>query len=128
MNETEANGVGDYKLKRSGEPTGFMKRFKETPPVIFGTDPNEFERRWIAHTETYLYTIRDYIRHVFGDEAAKRVKEALVPGETYSNATEAVEWVAPSATAASSSTSKSQSGRQTLRLQPAAPGVSPSMR
>ena len=34
MNETEANGVGDYKLKRSGEPTGFMKRFKETPLVI----------------------------------------------------------------------------------------------
>ena len=34
MNETEANGVGNYKLKRSGEPTGFMKRFKETPPVI----------------------------------------------------------------------------------------------
>ena len=38
-----------------------MKRFKETPLVIFGTDPNEFERRWIAYTETYLYTIRDYI-------------------------------------------------------------------
>ena len=66
MNETEADGSGDYKLKRSGEPTGFMKRFKETPPVIFGTDPNEFERRWIAYTETYLYTIRDYILHVFG--------------------------------------------------------------
>lgn len=34
MNEAEANGVGDYKLKRSGEPTGFMKRFKESPLVI----------------------------------------------------------------------------------------------
>lgn len=64
MNETEANGVGNYKLKRSGEPTGFMKRFRETPPVIFGTDPNEFERRWIAYTETYLYTIREAVtRH-----------------------------------------------------------------
>ena len=66
MNETVADGIGDYKLKRSGEPTGFMKRFKETPSVIFGTDPNEFERRWIAYTETYLYTLRDYIRHIFG--------------------------------------------------------------
>ena len=71
MNETVADGIGDYKLKRSGEPTGFMKRFKETPPVIFGTDPNEFERRWIAYTETYLYTIRDYIRHVFGVDEEK---------------------------------------------------------
>ena len=34
MNETVADGIGDYKLKRSGEPTGFMKRFKETPLVI----------------------------------------------------------------------------------------------
>ena len=34
MNETVADGVRDYKLKRSGEPTGFMKRFKETPLVI----------------------------------------------------------------------------------------------
>ena len=48
MNETEADGVGDYKLKRRGEPTGFMKRFKETPLVIFGTDPNEFKRHKTA--------------------------------------------------------------------------------
>ena len=34
MNVSEANEVGDYKLKRSGEPTGFMKRFRETPLVI----------------------------------------------------------------------------------------------
>ena len=45
MNETEANGVGDYKLKRRGEPTGFMKRFKETPLVIVASRVRARARR-----------------------------------------------------------------------------------
>ena len=45
MNKTEANGVGDNKLKRSGEPTGFMKRFKGTPLVIVASRVRARARR-----------------------------------------------------------------------------------
>ena len=45
MNETEADGIGNYKLKRRGEPTGFMKRFKETPLVIVASRVRARARR-----------------------------------------------------------------------------------
>lgn len=40
MSETvEMSELGDYKRRRGGDVDGFLKRFRETPEMIFGTEP-----------------------------------------------------------------------------------------
>lgn len=71
MNETDQmSELGDYKTRRGGDVDGFLKRFRETPEMIFGTEPTELAKRWITYLETYLPVLCDYVRHVFKvDEA-----------------------------------------------------------
>ena len=63
MNETDH--VGDYKARRGGDVDGFLKRFRETPEMIFGTEPTELAKRWIVYLETYLLVLCDYVQYVF---------------------------------------------------------------
>jgi len=65
MTEEELAEIGEYKNRRGHEPTGFMKRFKETPLMIFGKDPTELAKRWIVYTETYVPVLREYVLYKF---------------------------------------------------------------
>ena len=71
MNETDQmSELGDYKRRRGGDVDGFLKRFRETPEMIFGTEPTELAKRGITYLETYLPVLCDYVQAVFKlDEA-----------------------------------------------------------
>lgn len=61
----EMDSVAGYKQRRGGDVEGFLKRFRETPEMIFGKDPTELAKRWIVYLETYLLVLCDYVQTVF---------------------------------------------------------------
>lgn len=44
-------------------PNGFMKRFRDTPKMIFGTEPEGAVLRQITYIETYLERLAEYLMY-----------------------------------------------------------------